>query len=111
MLRVVELSRLLSGRGYLRDGSLSLSLDGRLLQLNVRDGRGTVNTMNTMNTPNEGEGAALSTDLATFGAIAMGSLRASDAARHLRAEGSAATLTLADSLFATRTPFRCFDEF
>jgi predicted acetyltransferase len=107
MVRAVDLRALLTARGYLGQGALDVVVTDPLrgdtsFHLVVKGGAAKI--------VEHGGGARLSTDIAIMSSIAVGALPPSGASAHglAKLEGDPAA---ADALFATRTPFRCHDEF
>ncbi len=105
MVRVLDVAAFLGARGYGDDGSLAIEVEGTRVTMTVSGGRASIGILPAAAKPD------LSCALATFSAIATGTLRASDAARFGRCAGEASVLARADRLFATDRAWQTLDEF
>ncbi len=94
MVRILDVARALEARGYRADGRLELSIGEEALELDVRDGKGSVAAA-TGAEPN------LRLRPAALAAVAFGGLRASQAERlGWLAARDGRSLTLAEALFS-----------
>jgi predicted acetyltransferase len=103
MVRVLDVDRAITARGYANAGAIDLAIDGgKLRRVEIARGRASI-------LPSHG-GPSLRLDSRALAALLYGALSAIDAARLGWLEGDAGALALATSLFAL-PPYFTLDAF